>query len=78
MEEIKLAIKTDITGPVIQLKLVISSKDINQIPQEFFKIKKLSNTLANFFHLTQRITNLKNILFIYDSIANPGKHLAAY
>ncbi|KAG2236200.1 hypothetical protein INT48_003819 [Thamnidium elegans] len=45
VEEIKLAIKSDITGLVTQLKLAISSEDINQIPKDSIYYNAIANPI---------------------------------
>ncbi|KAG2236350.1 hypothetical protein INT48_008332 [Thamnidium elegans] len=77
VEEIKLAIKSDITGPVTQLKLAISSKNINQIPKDFLDQKAIQH-VNNFISSYPKNYKFKKGSIYYDAIANPVKHLKAY
>ncbi|KAG2229377.1 hypothetical protein INT48_002780 [Thamnidium elegans] len=77
VEEIKLAIKSDITGPVTQLKLAISSKDINQIPKDFLDQKAIQH-VNNFISSYPKNYKFKKDSIYYDAIENSVNHLKAY
>ncbi|KAI8054732.1 hypothetical protein BDF21DRAFT_430937, partial [Thamnidium elegans] len=59
VEEIKLAIKSDITGPVTQLKLAISSKNINQIPKDFLDQKAIQHDSIYYDAIANPVKHLK-------------------
>ncbi|KAI8091770.1 hypothetical protein BDF21DRAFT_376629 [Thamnidium elegans] len=73
VEEIKLAIKSDITGLVTQLKLAISSEDINQIPKDSIYYNAIANPvkhLKTYFKLAEICESYKFKLFQWFPLRN--------
>ncbi|KAI9366600.1 hypothetical protein BD770DRAFT_423433 [Pilaira anomala] len=77
-QETKAKIKSNILEPATQLKLAISSRDINRIPKEFQDQKAIINCIKDILSAYTETYKFKKDSIYYDAVANPGKHLLAY
>ncbi|KAI7884724.1 uncharacterized protein EV154DRAFT_427847 [Mucor mucedo] len=76
-EEIKAKVKSNIVEPATQLKLAISSRNINTVPKEFLDQKTMQHVMDIFSAYPETYKFKKDSIY-YDAVVNPEKHLVAY
>ncbi|KAI9356038.1 hypothetical protein BD770DRAFT_458312 [Pilaira anomala] len=76
--EIKASIKTNVIEPITQVKLAISTKDINKMPKGFIGDKKVLGYINDLFSSYDSSYKFKKGSIYYDVKASPRKHLLAY